>query len=179
MVPSTRSFFRRTLKLTYSHNYTQFQLENDLHLNFLVAYRNKSDDSATRVNPHCAELHNEMWRSFLGFMALYIVTASFEQTAIDVEDSKSLYLMYLSRDKMFSWRYSHMVQFSIDTVNNDTRLLPGYDLQVVTGFTAKSVSFTSYCRYCNLTSCYNSATLCLSFRLSVCPPYPSVRLSFD
>ena len=71
-------------------------------------------------------------------MCLFGVANGEQDTGLD-SDIKSLYLMQLSREKIFSYNMDNMMEFVFETVNNDTRLLPGYRLHVVNGFTQVSV----------------------------------------
>ena len=74
-------------------------------------------------------------------MCYFGVTNGEQETGLD-SDVKPLYLMHLSREKIFSYNMKNMMDFVFETVNNDTRLLPGYRLHVVNGFTYVSVSYS-------------------------------------
>ena len=78
--------------------------------------------------------------------AIWIIVCCFgvtncEQETTRNDDRKPLYLMHLVREMVSSYNLRHLMGFVFEAVNNDSRLLPGYNLHVVNGFTQKAVSF--------------------------------------
>ena len=80
------------------------------------------------------------------FVCCFGVTSSEQETGRD-GFTKHLYLMHLSREKVSSYNMRYNVEFALDTVNNDSRLLPGYRLHVVNGISTKSVRNTAFTSY--------------------------------
>ena len=77
--------------------------------------------------------------------AIWITVCCFGVTNCEQEttrnnDRKPLYLMHLVREMVSSYNLRHLMGFVFEAVNNDSRLLPGYSLRVVNGFTQKEVS---------------------------------------
>ena len=76
-------------------------------------------------------------------------------------DKKDLYLMHLSMEVLRSRTMPHMMAFIVEMVNNDTRLLPGYTLHIINGFSQKSVSLA----LCRVQVTHNA---CRSVRMIYC-----------
>ena len=67
------------------------------------------------------------------------VASSDRHTGLD-DTTKALHVMHFSRYKLLRYNMKPMLTFMFDVVNNDTRHLTGYHLNVINGFTEVSVS---------------------------------------
>jgi len=55
---------------------------------------------------------------------------------------KTLYMLCVTLDKFVRrYRMSTSLQFALDMVNNRSNILPGYNLQIICGYSERNVSF--------------------------------------
>jgi len=84
---------------------------------------------------HANLLGLSIWILFCDFG----VASSARHTGLD-GTTKALYVMHFSRYKLLHYNMKPMLTFMFDVVNNDTRHLTGYRLNVINGFSEVSVS---------------------------------------
>jgi len=87
---------------------------------------------------------NMLLHRILIVLSLAIVVASYAKNET-VTIKKTVYLLCISLENFIRmYEMSAILQFSLDVVKNRTDLLPGYNLQIICGFTQKFVSVTIF-----------------------------------
>ena len=77
-------------------------------------------------------------------LSLAIVVASYAKNET-VTIKKNVYLLCVSLENFIRmYEMPAILQFSLDVVENRTDLLPGYNLQIICGFTQEFVSVTIF-----------------------------------